>query len=56
MSHRVGGHGSVLAIDINTRFLNHLGPPITVKGVDLVNDDIGSAAFEPGSRTSGRTG
>jgi ubiquinone/menaquinone biosynthesis C-methylase UbiE len=43
---RVGAHGSVLAIDVNTRFLDQLRPPITVKAGDLVNDDIGSAAFD----------
>jgi SAM-dependent methyltransferase len=43
---RVGAQGSVLAIDVNTRFLDHLRPPIIVNAVDLVNDDIGSAAFD----------
>jgi SAM-dependent methyltransferase len=46
MADRVGRHGSVLATDIDTRFLDDLGPPITVKRVDLVNDDVGSAAFD----------
>jgi SAM-dependent methyltransferase len=46
MGDHVGTHGSVLAIDINTRFLDHLGSPITVKGMDLANDDVGSGVFD----------
>jgi SAM-dependent methyltransferase len=46
MGDHVGTRGSVLAIDMNTRFLGHLRPPIRVEVVDLVNDDVGSAAFD----------
>jgi SAM-dependent methyltransferase len=43
---RVGPGGSVLATDVNTRFLGHLQPPIKVQTMNLLTDDIKPDTFD----------
>jgi SAM-dependent methyltransferase len=46
LGNRVGSRGSVLATDLNTRFLGHLQPPIQVQTTNLLTDDIQPDTFD----------
>jgi ubiquinone/menaquinone biosynthesis C-methylase UbiE len=43
---RVGAGGSVLATDMNTRFLADLNPPVQVRTLNLLTDDIVPNTFD----------
>jgi SAM-dependent methyltransferase len=46
LGQRVGPAGSVLATDMNTRFLGHLELPVRVETLNLLTDDIEPGAFD----------
>jgi SAM-dependent methyltransferase len=46
LGRRVAPAGRVLATDLNTRFLDHLQPPIEVQTLNLLADDIEEQSFD----------
>ena len=42
----VGAHGQVLAVDLDTRFLDDLPAPVEVLRADLMTDDLPTARFD----------
>src|SRR5579863_8367155 len=46
LGQRVGPSGRVLATDMNTRFLDHLRPPVEVKTLNLLTDELESESFD----------
>ncbi len=46
LGQRVGSAGKVVATDVNTRFLDHLEPPVEVRTLNLLVDDIVPESFD----------